>query len=157
MQSTKCVHEALWVLKVKTLSKITQIQYFKTSFLNNRSFQYIISTQLSDTDPVVLWFINPTGWIRVCKIIRIYNGCEMRTENSVTKVTVRHRETCRVMPNSYPEWRNFQFAPNSHYGFFFLHTLPSTIAVRLECVLFYLFYAEITTFFNQEMFGSFPI
>ena len=49
-------------------------------------------------------------------------------------------------PNSYPEWRNFQFAPNYHYGFFFLHTLPSTIAFRLEYMLFYHINAEITTF-----------
>ena len=36
-------------------------------------------------------------------IIRIFNGCEMRIENSVTRVTVRHREACRVMPNNYLE------------------------------------------------------
>ena len=30
------------------------------------------------------------------------NGCEVRIENSFTRVTVRHHETCRVMPNSYP-------------------------------------------------------
>ena len=34
--------------------------------------------------------------------IRILNGCEVRIENSVTRVTVRHHEACRVMPNSYP-------------------------------------------------------
>ena len=62
-----------------------------------------------------------------------------------------------MMPNSYPDWWNFQFAPNNHYGFLFLHTLPTTIAFKLEYVLFYQFYAEITTFFNQEMFGSVPI
>ena len=42
----------------------------------------------------------------------------MRIGNSVTRVTVRHREACRVMPNSYPEWRDFQFALNNHFGFF---------------------------------------
>ena len=46
------------------------------------------------------------------------------------------------MPNSYPERQDFQFAPNNHYGFFFLHTLPSTIAFRLEYVFVYQFYAE---------------
>ena len=60
------------------------------------------------------------------------------------------------MPNSYPERRNFQFAPNNHYVFFLLHTLPSTITLRLEYVLFDQIYAEITTFFI-EMFGSVPI
>ena len=29
-------------------------------------------------------------------------GCEVRIEISVTRVTVRHHETCRVMPNIYP-------------------------------------------------------
>ena len=48
------------------------------------------------------------------------------------------------------EWRNFHFASKYHYGFFFLHTLPSTLAIRLEYVLFYQFYAKITTFFNKK-------
>ena len=34
--------------------------------------------------------------------------------------------------SSYPEYQNFQFAPNNHCGFFFLHALPSTIALRLK-------------------------
>ena len=85
--------------------------------------------------------------------IRIFNVCEMRIENSATRVTARHREGCRVMSNSYPKWWNFQFAPNNHYGFFFLHTLPSTIAFRLEYVLIYQFYTEMTTVFNR--FGSY--
>ena len=33
----------------------------------------------------------------------MFNGSEARIENFVTKVTVRHHEACRVMPNSYPE------------------------------------------------------
>ena len=57
------------------------------------------------------------------------------------------------MPNSYPEWRNFQFALHNHYGFFLLHALPSTI----KCVLCYQIYAEITTFFDQELFRLVPI
>ena len=83
-------------------------------------------------------------------LIRIFNGCEVRIENSVKRVTVRHHEACRVRPNSYPEWRNFQFAPNSHYGFFFLHTFPSTSAFKLEHALFYRFYAKITVFFIKK-------
>ena len=34
---------------------------------------------------------------------RIFNDCEVRIENSVTRITVRHRKACRVMLNSYPE------------------------------------------------------
>ena len=56
-----------------------------------------------------------------------------------------------------PEWRNFQFAPMNHCGFYFLHTLLSTIAFRLEYVLFYQFYAKITTCFDQEKFGTTPL
>ena len=41
---------------------------------------------------------------------------------------------------------------------FFLHTLSSTIAFRLEYVFFfYLFYAKIPTFFDQEKFGMAPL
>ena len=74
-----------------------------------------------------------------------------------------HKGNCSAswgLPNDaeqLPEWRNFQFAPKNHYGFFFLHTLPSTIAFRLEYVLFYQFYAKITTFFNQEKFFTTPL
>ena len=97
-----------------------------------------------------------------CYTIRIFNGCEALIENSVMRVTVRLHEACRVMPKSLdaeqlPEWRNFQFAPKNHYGFFFLHTLPSTIAFKLEYVLFYQFCAKITTFFDQEKFGTAPV
>ena len=55
-----------------------------------------------------------------------------------------------------PEWRNFRFAPKNHYGCFFLHTFPSTIAFRLEYVLFYQFFAKIATFFlsRKVQYGS---
>ena len=33
---------------------------------------------------------------------RIHNGISVQIENTVTWVTVRHQEACRVMPNSYP-------------------------------------------------------
>ena len=78
-------------------------------------------------------------WKRGC-IIRILNGCEVRIENSITKVSL-------VMLNSCPEWWNFQFALNNYYRFFFLHTLPLTTAFKLKCVLFCLFHAKISTFF----------
>ena len=39
----------------------------------------------------------------------------------------------------------------------FLAYLILTIAFRLDFVLFYQFYAEITTFFDQETFGSVPV
>ena len=48
--------------------------------------------------------------------------------------------------NSYPEWRNIPSAPNNHFRFFFLHTLPSSIIFKLWHALFYQFYAEISIF-----------
>ena len=73
------------------------------------------------------------------------------------------RDNCsafRGLPSDaekFPEGRNFQFAPKNHYGFFVLQTLPSTIAFRREYVWFYQFYAKITTFFDQEKFGTAPL
>ena len=77
--------------------------------------------------------------------------------------TFCHEDNCsasRCLPSDAEQltkWRNFQFAPKNHYGFFFLHTLPSTVAVRLEYVLFYQFYAIITTFVDQKKFGMAPL
>ena len=53
-----------------------------------------------------------------------------------------HHKACRVMPDSYSELQNFQFALNSHNGFFFLHTHPSTTAFKLKYVLCLQFYAK---------------
>ena len=36
----------------------------------------------------------------VCKNISIFHGCIMWIEKSVTRITDRHHEACRVMPNS---------------------------------------------------------
>ena len=38
-----------------------------------------------------------------------------------------------------------------------MHTLRSKVAFRLEYVLYYQFYAKITTFFDQEKFGMAPL
>ena len=37
------------------------------------------------------------------KTISIFHGCMVWIEKSVTRVTDRHHEACRVMPNSDPE------------------------------------------------------
>ena len=78
--------------------------------------------------------------------IRIFNGCEVRIENSVMTETIRLHEASLLMPNSYLEWRNFQFAPNNHW-FFFLHTLSSTIEFKFKYALFY---AKMCTFFIKK-------
>ena len=38
-----------------------------------------------------------------CKSISIFHGCMVWIEKFVTRVTDRHHEACRVMPNSDPE------------------------------------------------------
>ena len=39
----------------------------------------------------------------VCKNISIFHVCMVWIEKSVTRITDRHHEACRVMPNSDPE------------------------------------------------------
>ena len=58
---------------------------------------------------------------KLSESIRIFNGCEVLIENSVTKVTVRHYEACRVMPKS--------------DGIFNLHR--RTIIDSISCILFF--------------------
>ena len=60
------------------------------------------------------------------------------------------------MPNSYPRDGIFNQHFTTIIDYFSLHTLPSTVAFRLEYVLFYQFYDKITTFFHQEKFGMAP-
>ena len=54
--------------------------------------------------------------------ISIFHGCMVWIEKSVTRVTDRHHEACRVMPNSDPEWQIFLSTPYTHDRYFFLHT-----------------------------------
>ena len=50
---------------------------------------------------------------------------------------------------------SLQFAPTNHNGFFFLHSLPSTIRFKLEYALVYEFYAKLSQFSVQNFqFGS---
>ena len=89
--------------------------------------------------------------------IRIFHGCELLTEISVMRVTVQHHKACRVMPNNYPNDGIFNLHQRTIMDSFFLHSLPWTIAFRFEYMLFYQFYAKITTFFDQEKFGVAPV
>ena len=54
--------------------------------------------------------------------ISIFHGCVVWIEKSVTRVTDRHHEACRVMPNSDPERQIFLSTPYTHDRYFFLHT-----------------------------------
>ena len=53
---------------------------------------------------------------------------------------------CGLKGNSYPSNRISIRTEKNHYRFFFLHTLPSTIVVKLEYALFYHFYAKVSIF-----------
>ena len=55
-------------------------------------------------------------------IISIFHVCMVWIEKFVTRVTDRHHEACRVMPNTGPEWRIFLSTPYTHDRYFFLHT-----------------------------------
>ena len=46
----------------------------------------------------------------IIKNIRIFNGCVVRIDNSVTRATVWHHEACQVMSNSYPKWQKFSIS-----------------------------------------------
>ena len=49
---------------------------------------------------IPLHCMGPRGTTICQMIIRIFNGCEVQIENSVTRVTVRHHEARRVIANS---------------------------------------------------------
>ena len=87
--------------------------------------------------------------------LRIFNCCEVRIDNSVTRVTVWHHEACRVMPNSYHEWQKFQFAPNNHYRIFFLHTFRR-LYLSLNMCYFINFALKLVHFQSRNVrFGSY--
>ena len=54
-------------------------------------------------------------------LISIFHGCMVWIEKSFTRVTDRHHEAWRVMPNSDPEWQIFLSTPYTHDSYFFLH------------------------------------
>ena len=58
------------------------------------------------------------------KILIIFHGCRPMVwiEKSVTRVTDRHHEACRVMPNSDPEWQIYLSIPYTHDRHLLLHT-----------------------------------
>ena len=55
------------------------------------------------------------------KTISIFHGCMVWIEKSVTRVSDRHHEACRVMPNSDPEGQIFLSILYTYDRYFFLH------------------------------------
>ena len=54
-------------------------------------------------------------------------------------------------------WSADQSASNNPYVLYFLHTVPTTIVFKLEYVLFYQFYAELSIFSIKTCSVSAPI
>ena len=73
------------------------------------------------------------------KTIRIFNGCEVWIENSITRITVQHHKTCPCDGIFNSHWTTI-------IDSFFLHTLPSMVVFKLEYAVFDLFYAGINAF-----------
>ena len=80
----------------------------------------------------------------------IINNIRCKLKMPSPGITVQNRSASLVMPNSYPRYGIF----NPHLttiidSFFFLHTLLSTTAFRLEYVIFYQLHT-ITTFSSRN-------
>ena len=83
-------------------------------FIISRGYAEVQILKTSKSDPSSFWpyYMDKKYRIFMCNkcsdithllYYKNFNSCELRIENSVTTVTVQHREACRVMPNSYPE------------------------------------------------------
>ena len=80
------------------------------------------STDLVDTNNIAVELKYFLVFYILGDIISIFHGFMVWIETSVTRVTDRHLEACRVMPNSDPEWHIFLSTPYTHKRYFFLHT-----------------------------------
>ena len=80
--------------------------------------------------------------------IRIFNGCEVLTENSVTRVTtcIRLHEAARVMPNSYPSDGIFNLHRRTIMESFSCILFLRQLHLELNMWCFYQFCAKITKF-----------
>ena len=150
----------------KDLAKLAHLGSLSLLFLHEEALglwlpiESLAKTQIRLRLPVwcMGWFVSLLGTLailhiflsscsiilRLIQIIRMFNSCEVQNENSITSITVWPRDAEHLF-----QWRNFQFAPNNYYGFFFLHTLHSTTAFGLE-YLFYQFHAKITAFLSKK-------
>ena len=111
--------------------------------------------RLHPVKSIFSWHINHVASIYN---VRIFNGRKVRIENSPRRVNVWHH---KALPSDAEQLsREWIFHSNqttiTHY--FSCITLLSTIAFRLEYVLFYHFYAKITIFFfDKGMLCSAPL
>ena len=91
----KWVHEALWVPKAKVIhwpwSNSISFNIFKLWFLYNHWYEHIVSIQMSDTGPTVLWlhfckhvFIKAINKIIYCRSYSDKYGSPGRTSHFIT-------------------------------------------------------------------------
>ena len=91
------------------------------------------------------------------KIVRIFNGCEVLIENSVTRVIVGHHEACQVMPNSYSSDWIFNLHRRIIMDYFSCILFRRQMHLGLTMYCFINFTLKATTFFDQEKFGTAPL
>ena len=117
---------SLLYVDVETFGRNWRENDVKTSNMTSKS-PYWRHARASTYTPSCKTTFPSSGWVhgnsgRVCKNIRIFHGCEVRTEKAVRGSLFDITRFCRVMPNSDPQGRIFLSVPNNHDRFFFLHT-----------------------------------
>ena len=87
----------------------THVQYFMNLLCG--AFATILSEDWKEKMTKKVYRRKPKLCVCVCvchvHIINIFHGCMVWIEKSVMRVTDRHHEACRVMPNSDPERQIF--------------------------------------------------
>ena len=92
------------VIKQLTVRDYSKDTYFSLNYYIHvifiSTFPRSLKQHTTHTNRITLYGIPPFhGGV----IISIFHGCMVWIEKSVTRVTDRHHEACRVMPNSDPE------------------------------------------------------
>ena len=87
------------------------------------AISYLGSVRKSKSAILICPWKKAVTWL--WKTIRIFNGREVRIENSVTRVTVRHHEAVPSDAEQLSRVTEFSFEPNNHYRFFFFHELKA--------------------------------
>ena len=97
----------------------------------------------------------------VCLSVSVYlSFCSRTSEEIGLKQNIRkfcRKDNCLASRDSPSDAEKlslvmeFSVHTNSHYGFFFLHTFPSTNASKLKYGLFYQFYTKISIFWPRDV------
>ena len=96
-------------------------------------------------------------WMFEYKNLKWLWGADWKFRHEVTRVTVRHHEACKEMPNSYPSDRIFNLHRRTIMDSFSCILFRRQLHLDFNKCCFYQFYATISTFFDQEKFGTAPL